>query len=82
METNEIMNNEVIEAAEEIIPAGTKSNAFKAIAGVGLVVLVGGVAYKYAIKPFWEKHKSKKGQQTISETSENVSNEDDGSEES
>ena len=82
METNEIMNNEVIEAAEEIVPTGAKGKAFAAVAGVGLAVLVGGVAYKYAVKPLVAKYKSKKAQEETSAVLEVVSKEIDGSEES
>ena len=82
METNEIMNNEVIEAAEEIVPAGAKSKAFAAVAGVGLAVLVGGIAYKYAVKPLVAKYKSKKAQAETPTVVEVIAKEDDGSKES
>lgn len=66
METNEIMNNEeVIEATEEIATAGS-GDGLKIAAGIGLTVLVGGIAYKYIVKPIWTKIKAKKEEQKIS----------------
>lgn len=47
MNNNEIMNNEVIETAEEVI----ESKGIKIAAGVGLSVVVGVVVYKYVAKP-------------------------------
>lgn len=65
METNEIMTNEeVIETTEEIVKAGT-GKWFKVAAGVGLAVLVGGLAYKYVAKPIVAKIKAKKEQQAM-----------------
>lgn len=66
METNEIMNNEeVIEVTEEIATAGS-GKGLKIAAGIGLTVLVGGLAYKYVVKPMWAKIKAKKEEQNIS----------------
>lgn len=66
METNEIMNNEeVIEVTEEIATAGS-GKGLKIAAGIGLTVLVGGLAYKYVVKPMWAKIKAKKEDQKIS----------------
>lgn len=65
METNEIMTNEeVIETTEEIVKTGT-GKWLKVAAGVGLAVLVGGLAYKYVAKPLVAKIKAKKEQQMI-----------------
>ena len=65
MNTNEIMTNEeVVEVTEEIATAGS-GKGFKVLAGVGLTVLGGFVAYKYVIKPVVVKIKSKKEQQKI-----------------
>ena len=65
MDTNEIMvNEEVIETTEEIATASS-GKGFKVVAGVGLTVLGGLVAYKYVIKPVVAKIKSKKEQQKI-----------------
>ena len=65
MNNNEIMVNEdVIEMAEEIATAGS-GNGFKVAAGVGLTALGGFVAYKYVIKPMVVKIKTKKEQQRI-----------------
>ena len=43
MDTNEIMNNEVIET--------TSGKALKVAGGIGLAVIAGVVAYKYIVKP-------------------------------
>ena len=49
MENNEIMvNEEVIEATEEIANAGV-SKGFKVAVGIGLTALGGVIAYKYVI---------------------------------
>ena len=65
MDTNEIMvNEEVIEATEEIATAGS-GNGIKMAAGIGLAVLGGVVAYKYIVKPMVAKIKAKKEQQKI-----------------
>ena len=65
MDTNEIMvNEEVIETTEGIATAGS-GKVFKVVAGVGLTVLGGFVAYKYVIKPVIAKIKAKKEQQMI-----------------
>ena len=57
METNEIMmNEEVIETAEEIVRK-SPNKALK-VAGIGGVAVLGGfVAYKYVIKPAVAKFK-------------------------
>lgn len=65
MDTNEIMvNEEVIETTEGIATASS-GKGFKVVAGVGLIVLGGFVAYKYVIKPVMAKIKAKKEQQRI-----------------
>ena len=51
MNNNEIMNNEVIETAEEVIESTGMSKGVKIAAGVGLSVVVGVVVYKYVAKP-------------------------------
>nr|DAQ19133.1 MAG TPA: Type II secretion system, protein M [Caudoviricetes sp.] len=67
MENNEIMvNEEVIEATEEIANAGV-SKGFKVAVGIGLTALGGVIAYKYVIKPLVAKIKAKKAQQEINE---------------
>lgn len=60
MEANEIMlNDEVMEVTEDIVKTGS-GKGFKVAAGVGAIVLVGGLAYKYVIKPTIAKIKAKK----------------------
>ena len=50
MDTNEIMNNEVIETTEEIVKTSS-GKALKVAGGIGLAVIAGVVAYKYIVKP-------------------------------
>lgn len=60
--TNEIMvNEEVMESAEEIVTASS-GKALKTLGIIGGVILVSGLAYKYAIKPAIAKVKAKKEQ--------------------
>ena len=47
MNNNEIMNNEVVEATEEVIENAGLSKGVKIAAGIGLGVVV----YKYVVKP-------------------------------
>lgn len=58
METNEIVNNEVIEVAEELVPV-TSGNGLKIAGGIGLAAIVGVAAYKGG-KLIWAKIKAKK----------------------
>ncbi len=51
MENTNIMNNEVIEATEEVIENTGVRKGIKIAAGVGLSVVVGVVVYKYVAKP-------------------------------
>lgn len=51
MNNNEIMNNEVVEATEEVIKNAGLSKDVKIAAGIGLSVVVGVVVYKYVAKP-------------------------------
>lgn len=48
MESNEIMENEeVVEAAEEVVTKANSGKVFKMATGIGLVVLTGVIIYKY-----------------------------------
>lgn len=51
MKNTKIMNNEVIEATEEVIENTGMSKGVKIAAGIGLSVVVGYVVYKYVAKP-------------------------------
>lgn len=51
MENTEIMNNDVIEATEEVIENTGMNKGIKIAAGVSLSVIVGYVLYKYVAKP-------------------------------
>ena len=57
MDTNEIMNNEVIETTEEIVKTSS-GKALKVAGGIGLAVIAGVVAYKYIVKPMAEKEET------------------------
>ena len=59
MENKEIMTNEVMEATEETI-MNDSSKTLKTLGIIGGVLLVGGLAYKYTIKPMIQKHKDSK----------------------
>lgn len=59
MENTEIMNNEVINVAEEIVTADS-GKVLKTLGIVGGIVVVGAVAYKYVVKPIVKKVKDKK----------------------
>jgi len=63
MENNDIINvtDEVIDVATEAASAGL-SKGFKFGLGVGLIILTGGAAYKYVIKPITKKIKAKREQ--------------------
>lgn len=62
---NEIMNNEVIETAEEVITSTGMSKSVKIAAGVGVSVVVGVVAYKYVVKPVIANIKNKINQKKM-----------------
>ncbi len=51
MENTKIMNNEVIEATEEVIENTGMNKGIKVAAGIGLSVVVGVIVYKYVAKP-------------------------------
>lgn len=63
METNEIItNDEVMEKAEEVVTSTGSGKTLRTLGVIGGVALVGGLAYKYAIKPLISKAKAKKEQ--------------------
>lgn len=65
MDVNEIVNNEeVMEATPEIVEE-TSGSGFKKVAGVGLTLLAGGLAYKYIAKPIAAKIKAHKESKKI-----------------
>ena len=59
MENKDIMTNEVMEATEETI-MNDSTKTLKTLGIIGGALLVGGLAYKYAIKPMIQKHKDSK----------------------
>lgn len=65
MENTEIMNNDVIEATEEVIENTGMSKGIKIAAGVGLSVVVGYVLYKYVAKPVVAKIKARINQKKM-----------------
>lgn len=59
METNEIMNNEeVIETTAEKVAEVSSNDSLKVVAGVGLGIFIGMLAYKYAVIPATAKLKA------------------------
>lgn len=66
MEPNEMMvNEEVVETATEATEEIVKKNSgkgFKIAAGVGLAIVLGGLAIKYVVIPTANKIKAKKQQ--------------------
>lgn len=82
MENKEIMANEVMETTEEtIIHDSTKT--LKTLGIIGGALLVGGLTYKYAIKPMIQKHKASRLWIDEKNSDENIidANEDDSEEE-
>lgn len=76
MEPNEMMVNEEVvetatEATEEIVKKSS-GKGFKIAAGVGLVIVIGGLAVKYVIIPAANKIKAKKQQSFIPVDTEEV----------
>lgn len=61
MEENKIMTTveEVADAAEEIVETGSDKNFGYGLAIGGAVVVIGSLAYKYAVKPLATKIKDK-----------------------
>lgn len=59
MENKDIMTNEVMEATEETI-MNDSTKTLKTLGIIGGALLIGGLAYKYAIKPMIQKHKDSK----------------------
>jgi hypothetical protein len=59
MENEIIMNEEVFETVEETTESG---KGLKVAAGIGIVAIVGALAYKFVAKPIAAKIKAKKAQ--------------------
>ena len=57
MENTEIMNNEVVETAEEIIDNVGSNGKMKTFATVGISMVMGAIIYNYAVKPMAAKVK-------------------------
>lgn len=82
MENTKIMNNEVIEATEEVIENTGMSKGMKIAAGIGLSVVVGVVVYKYVAKPVIANIKAKIEQKKMATTEQKIYvDESDGSDE-
>ena len=79
MNTDDIMvNEEVIEVAEEVVNVGN-GKGFKVAAGVGLAGLGGFAIYRFVVKPLLAKRKAKK-EQRLADESVNDFYEDDNEE--
>lgn len=72
METNEILTNEeVMNAAEEVVTESS-GKTLKALGIFGGAVLIGGLAYKYAVKPIIAKVKAKKEPDDFSDDADDI----------
>lgn len=63
MENNEIMTNEmdaVVPVVEEVVETGCANKGLKMAGGVVMTVVIGGLAYKYVVKPLVGKIKDKR----------------------
>ena len=65
---NEIMNetyepDDII--VDDAVESGSSGNGWKIAAGVGIAALVGGLAYKFVVKPIAKKIKAKKAEKNI-----------------
>lgn len=92
MEANEIMvnNEEVVDEVTEEIAKKSSGKGLKIAAGVGLTILIGGLAVKYIVMPTVAKIKAKKqdsnvvdgeftevdGEEETTETEDDVENEE------
>lgn len=82
MENTKIMNNEVIEATEEVIENTGMSKGMKIAAGIGLSVVVGVVVYKYVAKPVIANIKAQINQKKMATAEQEMYvDESDGSDE-
>ena len=66
MDNNEIMVNEDLMETTEMMTTNS-GNSLKMAAGIGLAIVVGGMAYKYAAKPMIAKIKAKRESKKINE---------------
>lgn len=60
METNEIMTNEEVKGVTDVVMSSNSGGKVALVAGLGLVVGVSALTYKYAVKPLVVKVKTKK----------------------
>lgn len=72
MDNTKIMDNEVIEATEEVIENTGMSKGIKIAAGIGLSVLVGVVVYKYVAKPVIANIKAQIHQKKMAESEQEM----------
>lgn len=63
---NEIMTNGVTESVEEIVEATPAKNV-NVVASIGMIVIVGGLTYKFAVKPIYAKLKAKRDAKTTTQ---------------
>lgn len=77
MENNEIMNNneEVMEAAEEIVKA-TSDGGFKKATTIGLAMIAGALTYKFVVIPAAAKIKNwRENRKTVNQQEEVIDGE-------
>lgn len=80
MDTNEIMaNDEVVEVAVEITER-TSRKGLKVAVGIGLTMLVCGIAYRYVVKPMRAKVEAERARLVVK--GETVNRNDDDTDES
>jgi len=72
---NEIMNEEIIEATEEIVKMGSR-NCLRKATNIGLMMLAGGLACKFVVEPTVARFKAwRKNRHIITQI--NIDDEDD-----
>ena len=74
METNELMNNEVVEetVAEVMTESGSSTKAMQVAGGILAIAAGGFMLYKFVVKPFLTKRAAKKEQNEIVKAPEDL----------
>ena len=74
METNELMNNEVVEetVAEVMTESGSSTKAMRVAGGILAIAAGGFMLYKFVVKPFLAKRAAKKEQNEIVKAPEDL----------
>lgn len=74
METNELMNNEVVEetVAEVMTESGSSTKAMQVAGGILAIAAGGFMLYKFVVKPFLAKRAAKKERNETVEAPEDL----------